>query len=68
MSEADKHVEAFIREKLKLHFPNDQIFGEEGGSSLSQKMKPLAYLIIFPIIIVWNSIVFGKSWWERPNK
>ena len=32
------------------------------------ELVTLAYLIIFPIIIVWNSIVFGKSWWERPNK
>ncbi len=32
------------------------------------ELVTFAYLIIFPIIIVWNSIVFGKSWWERPNK
>ena len=32
------------------------------------ELVTLAYLILFPIIIVWNSMVFGKSWWERPKK
>ena len=27
----------------------------------------LVYLIFLPIIVVWNSIIFGKSWWERPK-
>ena len=26
------------------------------------------YLIFLPIIVVWNSVIFGKSWWERPKK
>ena len=29
VSQADKEVEAFIREKLDLHFPDDGIVGEE---------------------------------------
>ena len=26
------------------------------------------YLIFLPIIVVWNNVIFGKSWWERQKK
>ena len=63
VSEADKQVEAFIREKLKLHFPNDQIVGEEGGSSLSQKNEASRFVWVIDPIDGTANFVSGIPCW-----
>ena len=56
---ADKEVEAFIIEQLREAFPDDGVFGEEGGSVSSRSGR---IWVIDPIDGTFNFVRGGDQW------
>ena len=63
VSEADKNVEIFIREKISAQFPDDKIVGEEGGSSYSDGNKGSGYTWVIDPIDGTANFVSGIPAW-----
>ena len=63
VSQADKNVEIFIREKLSGQFPNDGIIGEEGGSSVGTNSSDSGYRWVIDPIDGTANFVSGIPAW-----
>jgi myo-inositol-1(or 4)-monophosphatase len=59
VTEADKEVEAFVITELRKAFPEDGVFGEEGGSVTSQSGR---IWVIDPIDGTFNFVRGGDQW------
>lgn len=63
VSQADKNIELFIREKISTHFPNDRIIGEEGGTSINVTNGDFTYTWVIDPIDGTANFVSGIPAW-----
>ena len=59
VTDADKAVEAFVIERLQIAFPDDGVFGEEGGSVTSRSGR---IWVVDPIDGTFNFVRGGDQW------
>lgn len=63
VSQADKEVEVFIRGSISMKFPEDQIIGEEGGSTISSMNAQSEYIWVIDPIDGTANFVSGIPAW-----
>ena len=63
VSEADKNVEIFIRKQISNQFPDDEIIGEEGGTTHSKKNNSTGYVWVIDPIDGTANFVSGIPAW-----